>query len=735
MDEQQQQPGAITVNRSEESIAKATLARFILEFTKSISLTGYYPSDHPAIRNVAIRPFSVLDKLRPLAPEVGFVTIPGGQSEETLVEGVLEEPIPFLGIMQSTMGETFARKFAAYLDRNHLVSIHIKTSISLEEFQRFVALLVEDQTREQEGKAEFGSFVDHLVERRIFSVSGITREEMVGTGRALPWRVKVAISRLQKDLAIVPLYSEASLLQLQDAKNEIIRDIIRPLRKPRFIRELLANVDLIEEEVQELSSSEIEMQIIRALEPRMVEEVVWEIVTVLEKARWGKVIEQDGNDERRLDLVLKDVLKNLALRLVELDKSQTYDMLQQLFVRQILEFKDLPTKLQQKMLAEKWTNQFLEHDREVLQAFRTLTDPEEYRRFIKNLAFVLPELLERSKVAHFASLTATLATHAEDDRHPARKEMAREALIRTAEKESLDQLVSLAQVDERTVRTHAMQVLVQLSTPGIVVLLELLASSPSTVVRRDALGFLQRTGELLHPELLEALGRRGQQWYVYRNLIQLAGRTRCEEATGEIRKFLTFWDHRVREEAASALFDLMGCKAAVHIEKLTQDEDWRVVRRAVVLLSDSNCRSRAFLERLWELVSTPQFKESLRGQDAIVTAALVAITKAGNYTLADGVPVSEKLLTLVVENRLGVLSILLKGKRTKLPDTLRKDICSTLGAIGDRSTADAMLRAAREASGELEEWLRAAVEDLYARINVEQTQWKAPSPPENDPEL
>jgi HEAT repeat protein len=726
IEDSQQPTGTAGHERSEEMIIRHTVSRFVLEFVKAISLTGYYPGDHPAIRNVAIRPFSLLQRLESATPELGFVTVPGQGGDETMVEGIFDEPVPFMGIVQTSMGETFAKKFTAYLERNHLVSFHLKTSIPEEEFQAFIALLVEHQTRESEGAQSVGSFVEYLVERKIFHVSGVTREELVGAGRALPWRVKVAISRLQKDLAMVPLYSDASLEKLQETKQEIIRDIIRPLRKARFIRELLSNIDLIEDEVQELSSEAIKNEIILSLEVRMIEDVTWEIVAILEKAKWGAVLERDGDEERRLDLVLRNLLKDLALRLVEVDQSQTYDILHQLFERQILEFRELPMKLQRKLLAEKWTNQFLEHDRDVLQSFRALTDAEEYQRFLRNLDLVLPELLERAKVAHVAGLISILSAHAEDDRVPDRVRLAATAMEEFRSPDNLTRLRDFAEGEERTVRTHALQVLGALGTDGLVTMMDLIAVSPTSMVRRDLLAYLQRQGDRIHPMILGWLGQKGQHWYVYRNMIHLAGKTGCDQAVGEVRRFLTYYDRRVREEAALTLFALLGPKAAPHLEKLLVDEDWRVVRRALVLLADAGCRSHTYFVRLVSIVETPFDPKDDRVSEAMTETALAAIERAGDFALPSGEAVGQYLLDRLLGGRGRLLKKILGARADGLPDKTREGICRTLGVIGDRTLAEAMARGARQAGGDLDVWLRNGSEAIYARINSERKDWSKP---------
>ena len=702
----------------EENVIRAVFTQFTLSFLKATSLTGYYPADHPSIMNISEAPFKHLERLRNSVPEVGFVTSSGSTDDEIMVD-LLAEPIPFPSLMRSEMAETFAQKFVTYMERNHLVSFTFKTKIPFDEFKRFVSLFVERKTKQEEGDVEAleTSFGQQLIEREIYNITAISREDVVGGARALPWRVKIAIARLRKDLAVIPLYSEASEMELQAAKQMIIGDIIRPLRRPRFLRELLVNADLIRGQVDELSTVNVEQEIIDCLSSSMVEAVAWDTEKVLEKASWGLVVQMDGDDERRIDIILKDILKLLAVRLVTLDVSQTYDLLLHLFKLRILAFSDLPADLCRLMQAEKWTSQFLLEEETIVQQFSEMEDTNLYRAYLQNIDLVLPELFRKGKVASAARMIKVLATHARDHDHQIRQGMAQIALMDLASQTNVDRIRPYVEHDDRSTRQVTIAILRQFSYKGAETLLEVLAESEDSSVRRDILAALEGMGVTIKTLIEERLQISGQPWFVYRNLLLLVGRIGCENAMEEVKRFVTHMNPQVREQALQTLFLQLG-EGAIHCTlPALRDRDWHVARRALVLLTDLGTRHPMLLRYLAGLFYPT---ESVPGQErtaALRQGGLEAIARLGNFEV-DGRRISSILLDVVISRRRMkfLKKLLTRVTRTEegFDDELRIRVCQVLGQIGDGRVARVLANAPEDFPAPVE----AALEEAIATINA-----------------
>lgn len=692
---------------------KSLYAAFGLSFVKAINLTGYYPPEHPSIQNVATKPFEDLKALAPHASEVSFLTMQTGQNEEVMVD-VLDEPLPFLKLLNSMMAETFALKFVNYLVRNSLVSFTIKTSITLDEFKRFLALIVERKTVEEEG-GKAAAFGPLLLERKIYSVSVISRDEMLGANRFIPWRVKIAISRLQKDLGILPFYSEASELELQKAKQMLISDIIRPIRQPRFIRELLTNCDLIKSNVEELSEMDVEQEIIYCLQSNLLEEVTWDVVSIMERASWRAVTQKDMDGERRIDHILRAILKKLALRLVSFASIKTFEVLEKLFKKQVLTFEELPEKLQRIVLTEVRTKQYLETKNEILEYFNAATNPTEYGQFLLNFELVLPELIRRKKIDDALQLVRVLVEHCKKVRFAEQAVMIRYAIVGAATEENMELLVPVAGHEAKDIRTEGIEILTYFGDAGADALFKVMVQSEKSAVRRDVLNAIERMGMAAAKVVSERLLAPGFEWYVYRNLILLVERMKIDTQIEDVARYCRHQHPRVREQAVMCLLTLLGGDAENHIVHLLEDADWKVQRRVIAGLGDHHCERAAFRQHLLDVLKAT--KEGELAPEPIILAALSAITTYGNdFKTEDGREASAAILAMIVHKPSKLLERLFTKETTSFGPKIKMEALKTLSAIADRDVVFKMKQALPNFPPELQGHAKAAVRDIEHRI-------------------
>ncbi len=105
-------------------------------------------------------------------------------------------------------------------------------------------------------------------------------------------------------------------------------------------------------------------------------------------------------------------------------------------------------------------------------------------------------------------------------------------------------MIEDAKSPERERRQRAFECLQLIGEPAVGSLLELLWTSTSASVRREAVAILESLGEDVYVPLLEILGTKHLEWYVYRNAILLVAKTECDAAVDDVRKYLS---HPIRE--------------------------------------------------------------------------------------------------------------------------------------------------------------------------------------------
>lgn len=669
-----------------DMLLKGHLGQFTLSFLKALMTTGIYPPEHPAVLEVAGEPFLHLKRLAPSSNEITFMSASAAIGDEIMVEGILAEGIPFTTLLHSSMGEIFAKKFISYFERNQLVSFSVKTRIGKPEFQKLISVFAEHRVKEEGGQQLSTDFSDMLLNRGIVHVSAMVRSEIIGGERPLPWRVKMAISRLRKDLRNIPFYAEASSQELAQAKRALVQDITRPLRRPQFLKDLLANADLITHGIDELKEEEVQDEIIRGLHPGMLVNISWDIVGDLERASWGAIRQVVGGTERRLDSIFKELLKTTAMCLREWEPDTVKSLMEHLFAKKILLYAELPEALQDEMRLDKWTKQFLSNWRQILTRMESLTQEGVYAEYLKTLVPVFPELMRRGQGDICLNLLRLLGEHAHNPvaSFPQRVSLARGALTSFSSQANLDRMLDEAKSPEREKRQVAFECLQLIGEPAVVGLMELLWRSPSASIRREVVAVLELLGEHVHVPLLEVLGTSGKEWYVYRNSLLLLARTDCEAAIADVTKYLSHPHPRVREEAMVALDQFRGQSAMMDYVPLLADLDQAVRRKAIGLLARYQCRIPVFLASLLNAVKvSPGALGAV--PEPVALASLDAIKSVGVFEV-EGVDIRAPLLRRLDREDSKLKRWFKKGKSVD-DARFRCAVLDTLAAIGDEAVA------------------------------------------------
>jgi len=700
-----------------DMILKGHLGQFTLAYLKALMTTGIYPPDHPAVLEVSGEPFLHLKRLAPSTNEITFMSASAAIGDEIMVEGVLSEGIPFTTLLHSSMGEIFAKKFVSYFERNQLVSFSVKTRIGKEEFQKLISVFAEHRVLEEGGEHEATDFSEMLLDRGIVHVSAMVRSEIIGGERPLPWRVKMAISRLRKDLRNIPFYAKASSQELAEAKRALVQDITRPLRRPQFLKDLLANTDLITHDIDELEEEDVQEEVIQGLHPGMLVNISWDIVGDLERASWGAIHQNVGGKERRLDEIFKELLKTTAMRLREWEPETVKSLMEHLFAKKILIYSELPEALQIEMRLDKWTKQFLGNWQQILSRMDKLADEAVYAEYLRTLVPVFPEVMKRGHSDVSLNLLRLLGEHARNalPAAPRRLSLARDALESFSSEENLAQMIEDAKSSDRERRQRAFECLQLIGEPAVGSLLELLWRSQSASVRRETVAILESLGGDVYVPLLEVLGTKRLEWYVYRNALLLAAKTECEAAADDVRKYASHPHPRVREEALNTLSHFRGKSAMLDYVPLLSDMDSSVRRKAIGLLARFECRIPVFLASLMNSVKVGPGKPGAV-PEPVALAALEAIKTVGVFE-SGGVDIRAPLLRCLDRGDSKLKQWFKKGKKVD-DDRFRCAVLDTLAAIGDEAVATRLKPVLRDPSPPVRAKAAAVIKSIRERART-----------------
>lgn len=388
---------------------------FTIDLVKAMVQTGYYSSAHPLAGKATEHIFEKLRGILQDKDELLYMSTSVHVKDDISVDGLLTDPLYLKDSFHNlSLGQHFISKFLDYFDRNHLVSFSIKNRIERKEFEKFIEVLVQqqgaDESREDAETRE--RFSDTLLKNKIFNIVVVHRDELLGHQRVIPWRVQLALSRLRKDLKIIPLYTKASTQELATAKTQTVADIVRPLRQNIFLKELLLNCDLVVEEGKEgLKDWDIEQAIVNYLAEVVMVSLSWEIIKDMQK-------EMEPPSEKRTEISkeresrCKSILKKIAVRFFSSNSEKAHEILEHLFKQKLVQYQELPPELQHKILitqmAEEFEKSNLDH---VTQKLNVVFSSPPDASAARDLQAVFEELCKRQDLSRAFDLVQMIERH------------------------------------------------------------------------------------------------------------------------------------------------------------------------------------------------------------------------------------------------------------------------------------------------------------------------------------
>ncbi len=143
--------------------------------------------------------------------------------------------------------EIYGQKLFDYFSRARLISLHLDPELVPDELKGLLLILNKFYRGEISLKESISRQVQKFfVQYRIQHISTLFDEDIITVERNLPWKIKVIISRLNKDLKHLPIFHD-NKEKLKQAKLLIFRENIKALSSAEEIYIFLVNLDLIKE--------------------------------------------------------------------------------------------------------------------------------------------------------------------------------------------------------------------------------------------------------------------------------------------------------------------------------------------------------------------------------------------------------------------------------------------------------------------------------------------------------
>jgi len=680
---------------------------WIVSLVKTLQETSQYTADHPEARRCTAALYQQLQALVRGKAEVTVLAKIGGDPKDVVLDGIFPEAVNLAALLPQAVGDLFLPKLREYFDRHRLLAWSIKADIPQQEFEAFIAVLsavapapgdTNTSVPTETGKA--------LAARGVSRVSLVFMDELVGRDRQLPWRVEIALTRLRKDLRMIPLFKSRNAREIRQVKAQVIDDIIRPLRRADLIKAILLNCDLILKDLQEANPEAIELEIIDHLPPAIVGHTALELAKELGSPDPARTTPQPERARR--------LLRAVVARLHDQAIPGADQVLSHLFEHRLLTLAELPRHLQEAIATKQFADEYLAHEPQHVERLCALRDDP---GAAATYAQIVPELLRRDKYMAALTILRGIESAAAGNSPSAPTFAALLESIRAAVAgdDLFHTLVERFRTGSAGVRQKVVEVLAALGKPGIPPLIEALVGSEDAELRRHLVAALIQIGSPVLWAVRLVLERPGVSPRAARDLLAVLAHIGGAEASHTVRRHLHHPDAGVREEAIAALVKTSGRGAENDLLSSLKDQEPGVRRRAFLCLGSLGSSDPRVLEFLCGMVRRRQ-KNEAEEDDRLQMQACQALAEIGRVVPSIRSNIQPVLIqALDPESGKGLLG---RWSPTAMKsDAVRAAICTTLGQIGDTEAAEVLIKLSKDKSPLLRERATRALRQFQDRLS------------------
>jgi HEAT repeats len=665
---------------------QARLTNFVLYLIQAFLRTGYYTPDHPESKKAKEGLYQLFKKLFETEDELAFLVREEHEKQEVLVEGVLPEAQKLSRMMLKGMGELYVPKFAKYMERKDLVSLTLKSRMGQEEFSRFVDIMSEPSLVDTRRKQDKERFAQLLLSRGILNISYIFNEDLLAPDREIPWRARVTLSRMRKDLKMIPLLEKTLKRDYQDMRKSLLWDALRPIRQSDLFCAILQNSDLsaTSEHREELIEDEIISYLRRQYLTGTAKIFLREHLAL-------KQLKKDDAFEAKSNRLAKKV----AYRLRETATPETESILEDYFRNQLIGLDDVTPRLRDKIILEKMTDKFLNYTD---QFFRQLDQAKEKETFLsvaRSFVRIIPELIRRDRYTEVLRIIETFRHHFEQRKMWAL--LAGQVLEEIGQGSIPVLLEERFLTGKKEVRIAIFPVFVSLEIGAIPHLLTILKKSEDQWVRKNACEALIQIGPVAAMHLLKELERQQTSAETTCDILRVLGEIQSKQWKGPLskilRQYVSHEQAKLREQALHSLCQIDGPGGEEVFLKSLNDTEWEVRKRAVWCLG--MIKSLRGIERLMEMLDHISTGPSPQGEQ-LETQIYHALGISGNMTITGRT--IEQILLQILEKR-GIKQWWNPFQKNLLSEPSLGAVCDALGKIGTVESLGILSQLAKDREG------------------------------------
>lgn len=652
------------------------VAKTVLLLIQAFLKSGYYQPGHPETDKAREGLYEAVTSMFYSHPEITFLANTEEEKEEVLVGGVAHDYLSMRRVMARNMADMFLPKLLDFFRRKSLSSFSLRHGITRYEFDSFIDIMTQSGWLEDARVDVCERMSKALVSKEIVNVSVVFLDELVGHGRQLPWRVVATLSRLRRDLNMLPLYRHFDAEEISRVRQQVFQEIVAPLSDVMLIRDLLINIDLIVETLHDFDRDTLVLTILDHLSPAFLP-IVCNLV-VKELGDLMGAYEKNNDDTALRDRIenVRWVTRRLGETMIE-DEAADAALFHALVNCKVYVYEEIPPELREKISELQAVNRLLENHQKYFTEIEQIQSPKMLENRLWLLLEMLPELIRQGHDLVARQVVAFAGRYGptfDVSNRPALVERLRRSITLRAQeegREGIGEMLSTIATLDRT----GLQILVSI------------ADNDNRSLRRLGLEALAERGQAAVPVLFEALKEK-QGWHFLRNMLVLLSRIGAGGPKVEklFHRCLVHPQAHIRIESVQALAKLSGPAGEGAVAGLLDDKESDVRKRAVGALAVTGISLPATTSRLAELL-----QDGKNDGEAMALQVVSTLNKLKPLPFTEP-GVEEALLELArPKRRFGF-----GGKESALSGHLREGAVQSLGYLGTEKCKSVLEKCSKE---------------------------------------
>lgn len=656
------------------------LSDFVLSMTKAMNRTGYYSTQHPEGQRALLGLFdSFVNLMHERGPEfsfqLSFSREGAGDEDVALYDG--KQSIKLMReVLTEGAANTFVPKLVEYFHRQGLLSFSIKKEIPQDHFEIFVERMTRPQDQQTTHPGE--ELSRDLAAAGVRTVSVVFDEDRIqGIKGSIPWRAELALTRLRKDLRMIPMLANASVEEMRQIKSRLMDDILRGIQQVNLLIALARHLgEALSGQEDIMPRDEAELHLVNGIGTAI-------LPNVAEQMAQPWLHTEDQTDENPEDRRCRArLIQHTIHRLLESTEKKAAHALVVFYEHGYLDLDALSQRGRDVIRASALAEAAMNAPEKLISEMNHEGSDDPFGLTIRDLELAVEELLERKEWDTAAALTKTVWQYAKGDLTVPEggAEIAFDTLGRLATEE-----VTVGIAGGITAPDGPYEGCVELlrmlePEPAVDALLVVLEDTDNPTLRLWAVDEINKRAWDCVDKLVAIIQEPKTPWHVLRNLLTVIRKVGTESAYTAVAQLFEHNKHQVRSEALITMAELAPGRAMRLIERGLDDEDHELRRTAALAAATSPKPSDIAIRLLIRIMTSDREKEGTRLQAAAALGAIASrVDNPGRReTILDG-------MRTVISDKYGSRMHRFKrfaASRLPPPPFLLAALCQVLGAVG-----------------------------------------------------